>query len=211
MEIFHGEPSFEKRITQAGKYGYSFVARSLTRQFAHALAAEVVNGPFETFFDVSLGVYQKFDVFSPSYFAPETRRAYPLMRELGDTLGQLVRDGAGRYARLQTWQPNDVAIQRYDGEFDGIGRHRDFASDIDLIVSYTVMGTGAVCVYSSRAEIRPSRLLQTGPGSELILRAPGLYSSGEDIRVTHAVPAPICGPRISVTYRLATKLGLKGV
>ncbi len=210
MEIFTARPDYSGRISDAAKNGYAFTLQALSRDFTQALAEELLSGPFVQFFDLGRGVYQRFEVFAPLYFDRSTIQNYPLMRELGDTLGQLVRASAGRYKTLTTWQPNDVAIQRYNGRYDGIGRHRDFASDIYLIVSYTIVGTGELKMYSTREDLHPCKVLQTGPGSELIMRAPKLFESDQDLRPTHSVPPPICGPRISLTYRLATKLGLKG-
>lgn len=210
MEIFAKEPDYTGRISDSARNGYAFTTQALTRDFTFALANELANGPFEEFFNLETGVYQKFEVFSPSYFDTSTMVRYPLIRELGDALGQMIRTSAGRYKRLQSWQPNDVAVQRYCGRYDGIGKHRDFASDIDLIVSYTIVGTGELKMYSTRDGKEPNRVLQTGPGSELIMRAPGMFEADYDIRPTHSVPPPICGPRTSLTYRLATKLGLKG-
>ncbi len=210
MEIFTTPPDYAGRISDAGRSGYAFTTQALSRDFTKALANEVLNGKFSRFFDIEQGVYQRFEVFAPVYFDESTRQDYPLMRELGDTLGQMIRASAGRYKCLQTWQPNDVAVQRYSDRYDGIGRHRDYSSDIHLIVSYTIVGTGELKMYSTREDNVPSRVLQTGPGSELIMRAPGLYPTDEDVRPTHSVPPPICGPRVSLTYRLATKPGLKG-
>ena len=213
MEIFLPGLNLRHRLDDLVKLdiGYSFCLQALTREFTKELANEVSRGPFEEFFDVSTGVFQKFDVFSPDYFTTETSQYYPLMRELGDSIGQLVRANAGKHLPLQTWQPNDIAIQRYSGQFDSIGRHRDFESDIVLIASFTVCGTGAIGIYESRQCKQPKLNLQTGPGSLLLQVAPGLRQVDHDIRVTHSVPPPICGPRISVTYRLATQPGKKGV
>lgn len=210
MEIFL--PSFDPShmVRDTIKIGYSFNDQVLTRAFYLDLAQEVASGPFEAFLDVSLGVYQKFDVFSPNYSSSATRDRFPLLRELGDVIGSTIRANAAQNIPLRSWQPNDVAVQRYCGKYDGIGRHRDFASDIHLVASFTVMGTGEIGIHSNREDTVASKYLQTAPGSLLLLRAPGLVESSEELRVVHSVKCPYSSPRISVTYRLATRLGLKG-
>lgn len=210
MNIFVSEFTLEHHMYELRRQYYSFCLQALDRDFAHALSQEVLSGPFAEFFDLSTGVYQKFDVYSPEYVADTTIEHYPLMRELGDAIGHLVRAWCGRLTHLVDWQPNDIAVQRYQGPYDAIGRHRDFATDILLIASFTVCGYGAVEIYGSRADQRPQAVLQTGPGSLLLLAAPGLHTEAQDIRVTHAVPPPIISPRVSVTYRLATVPNKKG-
>lgn len=210
MEIFLSTFNADHMVRDTIKHGYSFSAQVLTRSFYLDLAQEVSCGPFEEFLDVSLGVYQKFAVFSPDYFSQATRDRFSLLRELGDAIGAIVRTNAAQNVPLRTWQPNDVAVQKYSGKFDGIGRHRDFASDIHLVASFTVMGTGEIGIHTRREDSFPSKCLQTAPGSLLLLRAPGLVQSAEDLRVVHSVKCPYSSPRISVTYRLATLPGLKG-
>ena len=210
MEIFLPTFDPESMVKDTVKLGYSFNSQVLTRAFYLELAQEVSGGPFEEFLDVSLGVYQKFVVFSPDYFSPDTRNRFPLLRELGDAIGAIVRSNASQNVPLRTWQPNDVAVQKYSGRYDGIGRHRDFASDIHLVASFTVMGTGEIGIHTKREDPIASKFLQTSPGSLLLLRAPGLVEPDEDLRITHSVRPPYSSPRISVTYRLATLLGLKG-
>lgn len=210
MEIFLPTFDLEYMLKDTVKFGYYFNSKVLTRNFCLELAHEVLQGPFEDFLDVSLGVYQKFAVFSPDYHSEATLKQYPLLRELGDTLGALVRANAAQNKALRTWHPNDVAVQKYSGKYDGIGRHRDFASDIHLVASFTVMGTGEIGIHTRREDPVPSKCLQTAPGSLLLLRAPGLVDTSEDLRIVHSVKCPYSSPRISVTYRLATVLGLKG-
>lgn len=209
-EIFVSDIRLEDRLKDTAKHGFSFCLQALTRDFCKCLYTELKTGPFELFFDLSLGVYQKFSVFSPDYFCKNTLQEYPLLRELGDNLGQLVRARAGSVKPLRHWQPNDVAVQCYSDKFEAIGKHRDFASDIHLVASFTVCGTGELHMFDSRDDMKPSNILQTGPGSLLLMRAPGLVDSTDDIRPVHMVMPPISAPRISVTYRLATKPGLKG-
>lgn len=210
MEIFLPTFNAEHMLRDTITHGYSFGTQVLTRAFYSDIAQEVSVGPFAEFLDVSLGVYQKFAVFSPDYFSQATRDRFPLLRELGDAIGAIVRSNAAQNVALRSWQPNDVAVQKYSGAYDGIGRHRDFASDIHLVASFTVMGTGEIGIHSKRDDPVPSKCLQTAPGSLLLLRAPGLVDTGEDLRVVHSVRCPYSSPRISVTYRLATLLGLKG-
>ncbi len=210
MEIFLPTFGPENMVKDTIKLGYSFDTQVLTRAFYLDLAKEVSGGPFEEFLDVSLGVYQKFAVFSPDYFSPDTRNRFPLLRELGDAIGAIVRSNAAQNVPLRSWQPNDVAVQKYSGRYDGIGRHRDFASDIHLVASFTVKGTGEIGIHDRREDPNASKFIQTSPGSLLLLRAPGLVESDEDLRITHSVRSPYSSPRISVTYRLATLLGLKG-
>lgn len=210
MEIFLSTFDLEYMLKDTIKFGYCFSRQVLTRSFYLELAQEVSRGPFEEFFDVSLGVYQKFAVFSPDYPNSSTLERFPLLRELGDTLGASVRANAAQNKALRAWQPNDVAVQRYGGRYDGIGRHRDFASDIHLVASFTVMGTGEIGIHSHRDEPTPKKLLQTSAGSLLLLAAPGIVDTDQDLRIVHSVNPPYASPRISVTYRLATVLGLKG-
>jgi hypothetical protein len=172
--------------------GYTFAPQALTRSFLIELSQELAAHAFQPFTQTKNGVRQEFDVYTPKAWPP-------LLQELGIRLGQLVRHHRGSIAALASWQPNHLAVQRYNSPTSGIGRHRDYARDILLVASFTVSGSGKVILYPSAPKPRVV-VLETGPGSLLLLRGPGL--TDEDGRVAHAVCPPIVCPRISATYRL---------
>lgn len=193
-EIFQPGVRFEHLLKDVRDKGYAFDPQALTRGFLRELRAEILAQAFEPFRKNENGVRQEFDVFTPDTWPP-------LCQELGTVAGQIVRHHRGGIAALANWEPNHLAIQRYNTATAGIGRHRDYASDILLVASFTVCGSGKILLYPDSSS--RSIVLETGPGSLMLLRGPGIIEGGG--RVAHEVCPPLSTPRISATFRLDTR------
>lgn len=141
-------------------------------------------------------VRQRFDACQ---FKLSEAYRHPLVQLVGWDLAHLVaRSG---WPISQVWQPNDVAIQRYQ-EGDGqITPHRDYRRDILLVGVFTICGVAPFEVIGDPAiNVQRDRFMTT-PGSLVLLRGPGLTERQIDDRPVHAVYPPIHGDRISIAYR----------
>jgi hypothetical protein len=199
-EIFRSSVRFDYLVKDAAAKGWAFEQQALTRQFVKELAAELERGEYEPFTGEQK-VYERFERLVGATYPSER---LGLAMELGDVTGQMVRTHAGRWKVLAGWQPNDLAVQRYVGPESKIGRHRDYARDRLLVAVYTVTGCAQLELFADRYEGGAFATCETGPGSLLLLRGPGLVV-GIDGRITHAVGPPLGSHRISVAYRQSDK------
>lgn len=121
----------------------------------------------------------------------------PLVKRLGDDLANRVR-----YFQVgaSNWTPNEVYVQRYRVGDLGITPHRDWKRYQYLVAIVTAAGEAEFVLCKNRAG-DVLRSWTTGPGSLILLRAPGFAGVNDD-RVLHAVRGPLTGERISVTYRM---------
>jgi hypothetical protein len=204
-EIFREHIDFGNLIKTVSSRGWAFEPEALTRDFAAELAAVANAAPFEAFWAEEKGVRQEFEVRKPEFPGADDA-----ITELGLKTGQLVRWHCGLQRTLRGWQPNEVSVQRYSSPTAGIDRHRDYQRDVLLVASFTAAGYGQVAMYAERHDNEPQLMLETGPGSLLLLRGPGLTGSGED-RPTHAVLPPISKSRLSVTYRQSRPMPLPAI
>lgn len=124
-------------------------------------------------------------------------------------LSSLAKTASNVYPELDEWLPCEIGYQRYRGDGDFIGPHRDRASDQFLSVTFTIAGSAVVKIHESLvAPPDYSQLKQidewlTVPGTVMFLRAPG-FGSGE--RVIHEVMSPIGGPRIILNLRMRSTI-----
>lgn len=204
-EIFRGCVDWSEIVREVGRNDWCFVPQALTRSFCWNLNLEVRGLPYRRFNQYQGTVAQDFETYGLAGDFSCLSHA----SELGLHLGAEIRSYTGRYRALAWWQPNDLAVQRYHGAACGIEPHRDFASDVMLIVSFTVAGSAKVALYGDRHDTTPQNVLETRPGSMLVMAAPLLHNDGIDHRPIHAVLAPIVGPRISMTYRHSMALDHK--
>ena len=138
-------------------------------------------------------VQQEFETLPLRYPMP----GYPMVGELGQELGALVRAVGGE--PFAAWQPNDVAAQLYQPHHIGITRHRDFMRDRLLVVVFSLCGIASFNSWSEQGQMHEPCLLTTG--SLVLLRSPGLGKNPVDNRLYHAIGSPISKPRLSLAYR----------
>ncbi len=95
---------------------------------------------------------------------------------------------------------NQLVLQRYEPCAIGVGPHRDFSSDRNLIAVLTLEGKGEFCLCDNRAGENP-RPLNSSPGDLVLLTAPGFH--GFRRRPWHLV-RNITTPRLIVALRQVT-------
>lgn len=195
-EIFLSQADFELALSDVGRKGWYFEQQALSQASCRALLQEVQALKWQYFRDEG-EVYQEFQV--------TTLRDHivypPAVSELDSLLGGLVRQYCGRLVELKSWQPTEVAVQRYSTPTAGIGRHRDYSADYGLIVVFTLQGSGKILIYPDRHDGEASHQLETVPGSMMLLAGTGLL--GDDAkRPTHSVEPAICRPRTSMAFRM---------
>jgi hypothetical protein len=106
---------------------------------------------------------------------------------------------------LTGWMPNEVGYQRYRSTDDWISPHRDRRNDQILAFTITINGSALVRIYKAidnpddYSNIRVVDEFQTGPGSVMFLRAPGL---GNGEQVIHEVRPPDEGSRLILNLRM---------
>ena len=125
---------------------------------------------------------------------------FPAVNRLRDQLEAQVRELASVWSCLRAYRANDVTVQHYRDEHDGIDTHCDYSLDRLLIAIYTVRGHGPVDIMTARSNGSVARTYESQPGSLILLWAPDLVSKDRSRRPPHRVLQPH-GGRISLTYR----------
>jgi hypothetical protein len=183
-------------------HGAAFVDKALDPAFMEVLATDVGAIQYKRMETLEGRARQEGD----RYAIPEqSLSAFPSIRELGEHLVRHVQNAAWMRAEYAIWRPNKVHVQRYLTGDRGITPHRDYSRYRYLIAVFTVEGEAPFTICRNRAG-DPLVTWATSPGSLVLLRAPGLVDNGTDDRPIHAIAGPRSGQRISVTYRMDTKL-----
>jgi hypothetical protein len=183
--------------------GAAYVEKALDPAFVEVLTTEVGGIRFERMDTLEGRARQEGD----RYAIPEqSLSAFPAIRELGDHLVRLVQVAAELRPDYAIWRPNKVHVQRYLSGDRGITPHRDYSRYRYLIAVFTVEGEAQFTICRNRAG-DPLVTWATSPGSLVVLRAPGLVQNGPDDRPLHSIAGPHTGQRISITYRMDTKVG----
>lgn len=117
--------------------------------------------------------------------------AYEIERGIQD-LGRNIRT-------LRGWRASQIAVQKYDHAAMGISPHKDAGHFWGVIAIASIAGTADLEVeHGGQTHTYP-----TEPGDLLVLRAPHLFATEQDIRPEHAV-VNLGVPRISLTIRSST-------
>lgn len=189
-------------LDAARRSGAAFVEGALTATFREQLAAEVRAGPFAAMSAYEGRAQQEGDLYHLRADDPDDLAAYPSLRQLRDELVAAVRD-RGRLPELAGWLPNEIHVQRYPERALGITPHLDFKRYHLLIGIVTAAGSAPFTWCADRSGTVYEQW-QAGPGSLVLLRAPGL-GGVDDGRPLHTVSGPEAGERISVTFRMNTR------
>ena len=96
--------------------------------------------------------------------------------------------------------PTEARYMRYTGETAGLGAHRDGKCYSVLVCAFTLAGAAPFTVVDD--EGRPTLDALVHAGDLVLLRAPG-FAGCADGRPRHLVGAPLAGPRVSLTLRMA--------
>jgi hypothetical protein len=118
-------------------------------------------------------------------------------------LTHLVQEDLGDIEGVDLWHPNDVSIQRYAPNTQGISPHLDSKRYVHLIAIFTTEGSALFRLCKDRS----GPVLKewgTTPGSLVLMRAPG-FAGLKDGRPFHTVEGPRTGSRYSVTFRMDSR------
>jgi hypothetical protein len=91
--------------------------------------------------------------------------AFPVTRQLITTYAKL-HENTGINRNF-----NSISIQRYMPDYKGITPHMDFAKDRDIVSLFCIHGAADFGVCDDKHKANP-RLLDSSPGSLILLRAP---------------------------------------
>lgn len=196
-DIFRSEVEFGALIQDTALQGWAFCPEALTREYRQELLGEVQTDIFKPYLPQRKVVSEEYDYL-------DNPTALDSVAELGEVIGHLIRLRRGRYEALDSWVANDVSVQRYGTDTAGIGPHFDYSWNRLLIVSVTLQGCSKIGLYGNKEDIKPFKELETGPGSLVLLRAPGILPGG-DGRIRHSVSPPIGRARIAIIYRYKSK------
>lgn len=109
------------------------------------------------------------------------------------------RARAGLLRGLMAWQPNDVVLQTYDELDSESGWHKDFSSDLHIVVVFSLSGFAQMKVKTRQGAVHTLSLI---PGSAVFLLAPD-PDVGSDPRLAHKVGHPLTDEgRISLAVRM---------
>ncbi len=130
-------------------------------------------------------------------------RGLPALAELVRDFAARVRSHGGEIRGLATYVPNEIHLQRYRPGSLGITPHLDGKRYRRLVAFFTVRGSAYLSVLRERAgeEIASFSI---GPGSLVLLRAPGLGGL-RDGRPFHAIRPVGIEERVSVGLRMNTR------
>lgn len=183
-------------LDAARRSGAAFISEGLTAAFRQRLAQEVSAGPFARMSTYEGRAQQEGELFHIG----ADLTGYPGVRQLRDELVAGIRAHGDRIPELAAWMPNEIHIQRYPTRALGITPHLDHKRYHLLIAIFTVAGSAPFTWCADRSGTAHEEW-QAGPGSLVLLRAPGL-AGVQDGRPLHKVGGPVSGERISVTFRM---------
>jgi len=154
--------------------------------------------------DRGIEVQQYFEVFGHklSRGSQEILARLPAVCMLGNIVtSQLIEPLQVFFPSLESWQMDEFAVQRYSGEMGKLTWHKDLKRHPGLVVILNLIGNAMVHTRHSLFE----RDFVLSTGDVLLVRAPELYPSDEDIRPEHSVEIIGDLTRTSVTFRANNK------
>lgn len=101
------------------------------------------------------------------------------------------------YPPLVDWRPNELTFHKYDDSDVGLSRHKDSKRFVGVIAIASLEGK---CDFGIWREGKTT-LYPTEPGDLLLMRAPGLIKTDQDIRPEHSVVNIRTPIRTSMTLR----------
>jgi hypothetical protein len=189
-------PVLRRTVQDGAAWEPGVVPPALCRAVLDELAAEAlvalpeVEGPF--------GVRQEGEHL---VLTGEEIGRRPEVRALHRAVVGAVHAHADEIAGLESWDPDEVTVQRYRPDSTGISVHRDGKRHRYLVAILTLEGSARLRQCSDR-EGTTIRAWDADAGSLVLLRGPGLAGTDDD-RPLHAVDGPRGAPRTSFTLRVA--------
>jgi hypothetical protein len=178
--------------------GHARIAGAIEPAFLRRLRAELDAGPFRPFRESFGPVRQQIDGYDVAVPSVD----FPLLSELSEDVGALVRTEGRRIRGLATWRPNEVGIAHYVPGSIGITPHLDGKWYRRLVVVATVYGRARFAVCGSRDSTDVVEAWTSSLGELVLMRGPGL-AGNRDGRPFHLVDGPSRGERLSVGIRMA--------
>lgn len=191
------EREFRAALESSVEMGAGFVPDGLPGRSVRALLDEVGHGPFGAVEPEVGPVRQEVESLE---IRPDDLARYPAVRALRDELVAAVRRGGAGIRGLATWMPGEIDVQRYPAGSIGITPHLDGKRFRRLVAVVTLAGTAPFSIHPTR-DGPAVRTFDTGPGSILVMRGPGL-AGHRDGRPFHSIGGPADGPRISMGFRM---------
>ena len=186
-----------RALAEVKAAGAAYVPRALDDRFRRALRREVDGGPFRSM----SGTYGKVRMEIDGYDVQAPMDGFPVMRELADELGALVRTSGSAIRGLATWVPNEIGVTRYQPGSLGITPHLDGKWYRRLVVVVTVYGRSRFALCRNReGEVLAS--WRPGPGDLVLMRGPG-FGGVRDGRPFHLAEGPTRGSRCSLGVRMS--------
>ena len=196
VEPFVPGVDLDDPLHRAAAEGAAFVPQALDPSFLLSLRGELAGVPVQPAPE-RIGEVRQETEAAP---LPPDLEGYPLTSTLRAALVGGARSSGIR--GLATWEPNDVAVQRYRPGTLGITSHRDGKRFRRLVAVFTVAGRARFAI---REERRGPVIAEwvAGPGALILLRGPGLAGT-RDGRPFHEVSGPRRGVRSSLAFRMRT-------
>src|SRR5688572_25181030 len=108
-EVFLQHVDIGCLLQEVVRRGWAFVPQALDREFCLALACEVEAAPYRRVLRELRGVREEYEVMEPPGSVYPSG-SFPVIAELGDRVGQLVRRHRGPLEALAFWRPNEAAV-----------------------------------------------------------------------------------------------------
>jgi hypothetical protein len=180
--------------------GAAYIPTALSEPFRQQLHGEVEAGPFEPLPRQMGPVQTEADLF----VIREDWAVYPNVNELRTQLVALVREHGVGIGGLDRWWPNEAYVQRYRPGTLGVSPHLDSKWFSYLVAILTTAGTAHFALCRDRAG-NTLREWESHAGSLVLLRGPG-FGGVQNGRPLHTVHGPTEGLRLSVTFRMNSRL-----
>jgi hypothetical protein len=197
MGVLRNDLDLTQHLLQVRSEGASWIPSALNSSFRRRLRREVDAGPFRRM----SGSFGKVRMEIEGYDVAAPFDSFPVILELSEELGALVRSSGKQVHGLATWVPNEIGVTRYQPGSLGITPHLNGKWYRRLVAVVTVYGRSRFAICRSReggvmADWRP------GPGDLVLLRGPGLGGL-RDGRPFHLAEGPRKGLRCSLGVRMA--------
>ncbi len=101
---------------------------------------------------------------------------------------------------LETWKPDELSLHRYDDPELGLSFHKDNQRFVGVIAILAVEGVCRLLIRKSPEDDEVHEYV-IGAGDLVLLRAPELYETEEDIRPEHSVGSLLTPTRTSMMLR----------
>ena len=197
--IFVADFDLHPALDAVRRDGAAVVPRALADPFRRRLQRELMELPLEPAPRAIGPVRQETEVCVVRDFT-----ALPALTELVRKFAARVRSHGREIRGLATYTPNEVHLQRYRPGSFGITPHLDGKRYRRLVAFFTTRGRARFSVLRERAGEVIAHV-SIGPGSLVLLRAPGL-AGVRDGRPFHAIAPLGSRERVSVALRMNSRM-----